>query len=90
MPASRGAHARIEYTMRSCTTAQRRVLKLCTDSFSRFCANCRAKDLSQFFQETSDFIAKARKSGGVLVHCWAGVSCDAGLVGARARAYAHV
>ncbi|KAJ1489703.1 protein-tyrosine phosphatase-like protein, partial [Baffinella frigidus] len=35
------------------------------------------QDLAQFFEETSRFIHQGRMAGGVLVHCYAGVSRSA-------------
>lgn len=39
-------------------------------------------DISSFFDESNKFIQKARKKGGVLVHCFAGQSRSATLVAA--------
>lgn len=40
------------------------------------------EDLSRYFDESNKFIHKARKKGGVLVHCFAGQSRSATLVAA--------
>lgn len=39
-------------------------------------------DIARFFDESNKFIHKARKKGGVLVHCFAGQSRSAALVAA--------
>ncbi|KAL0042951.1 hypothetical protein WJX79_004797 [Trebouxia sp. C0005] len=44
-------------------------------------------DIARFFDESSTFIQKARKKGGVLVHCFAGQSRSAALVAAYLIAY---
>lgn len=44
-------------------------------------------DIAHFFDESSKFIQKARKKGGVLVHCFAGQSRSAALVVAYLIAY---
>lgn len=45
------------------------------------------EDISAFFSESNRFINKARKKGGVLVHCYAGQSRSAALVAAYLIAY---
>ncbi|KAL0030302.1 hypothetical protein WJX77_008447 [Trebouxia sp. C0004] len=44
-------------------------------------------DIARFFDESSRFIQKARKKGGVLVHCFAGQSRSAALVAAYLISY---